>query len=1464
MEFKLQLEKFVGAGYMDWKEKSQLLLYANDMGELIGSSSPPSVPDKNSNKNEGGDPQPAKPNPKMMKAVSILKLALGTQQFQEVRGLNTVDAIYAKLDSIYLSTDVASAHLFFKKLFSGSHMQEGDTIKDHILKLTNIFDELAARGWTLQEEIRVFALLGTLTEDFDQVSANITFQMTKKVDLEATKQALILDEAQRIARGEQHSSVALAARSNLQRDPKKKKDKKPKATTTEQQQQQATAKQKTDGKGTRGCGNCGKDGHSTPNCTEKWILPCRVCLRNKKTSIHKEADCPFNKQNKQQFSCLATFGLSTETLDPDAWYVDSGASSHMSDNRDLFVTFTEDFGHTVRGIGNKLLRSAGIGDVCIQTVVDGTIHDVTLEDVVYFPYLGTSLFSTGVAMRRKCKVVMEDTSCTVAKDGVTFITAEMGDDTMLKLDLTYPNITETPTVESLSLIAVPTDGGARDADAVGKAGRNYLVSAGSVHHSVCGMSAQLDISQVPGLSSAKKHLLWHDRLGHISDERVRKTVDITEGMDKLSSPPQFNCDACSEGKAHAAPIFDGPIATANEPGELMHTDLAGPVVCAILTRDTGTAVFVDHVTRFGWVYGHRSKGDYPNTFKRHHKLLLAQHDRSVKRVRCDNGGEYIANALTLYANEFGIVFERTAPHTPSQNGVAERRIRSLWNIARSLLAHAQLPPSFWEFAINVANVIVNCTSSNASSGNRELTYYEQWYGTRPNLSNLRTFGCRAKVLIQTHLTKPDSRTRDCIYLGPSPDSAGDLFFALDTKRVIVSRNATFFEADKLYVSPLPTRDPSYVASLVSAPKRVDYFDISVFLPDTKVTPLILPANVGSIDIFELETRDSLIASRAVTPGDDPPPAPPDPDPPPPVSPVVAEPAKPAPTVQVPPAPTRSSTRAKSFSNRPDFLYGTSDNLCKGLIGLSEYQDRIETIAFIAALAEHKTMRGALSSKDAQLYLEAMVKEVDALTNHGTYKLVPLPFGRKVIKCKWVYKVKLDGDGNFDRLKARLVALGFTQRKGVDYFETFSPVARQNSLKIFYAVAAWEGLTVRQFDIDSAYLNGLLDTEIYMQQPPGFEDPEHPDWVCLLLKGLYGLKQAGRLWHDVLKSFLLERGWIRCSADPCIFIRFDEHGRAMVAVYVDDMSHAGTDAAYLRFKAELLECFNIKDLGESKFIVGIQVTQSPKGITLTQSTNISKILAEQHMSDAHPAPVPLTKGDDISITGTSDSPVDGTKYRGIVGKLLYICNTRPDITFAVHTLSRFNKNPSQRHLKLVQRICKYLRGTTNLCLFYPRGDGSPLQLEGYVDSDWANDKDTRRSVTGYVFFINGSPVTWKSTRQPTVALSSTEAEYMAAKDATKEAIWIRRLLADLGHPQSEPTLMNEDNQGCIHLIQNPVHHERTKHIDVQYHFTREQVELGTVEYKYLNSGEQRADLLTKPLLKDDFEYLLRKFNLHSTL
>ena len=501
----------------------------------------------------------------------------------------------------------------------------------------------------------------------------------------------------------------------------------------------------------------------------------------------------------------------------------------------------------------------------------------------------------------------------------------------------------------------------------------------------------------------------------------------------------------------------------------------------------------------------------------------------------------------------------------------------------------------------------------------------------------------------------------------------------------------------------------------------------------------------------------------------------------------------------------------------------------------------------------QTFEEAINSAEKEKWRKAIREEIEALKANRTWHVTSLPKGKNAIDSKWVFSVKpCTNGGSIPRFKARLCAKGYAQRKGIDYHDTFSPTVRYDSIRILLALAVQRNYKLIQFDVKTAFLNGDLVDDVYMFPPEGMKFKEGT--VCKLEKALYGLKQASRQWNERIDSFLKSIKFQQSNADKCVYYRHSDASKVLLALYVDDGLLMGIDERELQsIISQLKATFEITSCNNVRSFVGMEITHNidEGSIFIHQEGYIGRVIKKFGMEDAVGVSTPFDTYAHLTSVMENEAQVP---YREAVGSLMFAAIvTRPDIAFAVGVVSRYLDKHGHSHWNAVKRIIRYLKNTREHGILYTKTTRSEV-IQGFSDSDFANDIDTRRSTSGYTFKLSNGPVTWNSQRQSTVSLSTTEAEYIAASCETREAIWIRQLLCDVGEPMRGPTPIFMDSQSAIKLIHNPEFHKRTKHVDIRYHYTREKLANGDIDVHYVPSKRQLADVLTKAIPCSQFETL----------
>jgi len=515
------------------------------------------------------------------------------------------------------------------------------------------------------------------------------------------------------------------------------------------------------------------------------------------------------------------------------------------------------------------------------------------------------------------------------------------------------------------------------------------------------------------------------------------------------------------------------------------------------------------------------------------------------------------------------------------------------------------------------------------------------------------------------------------------------------------------------------------------------------------------------------------------------------------------------------------------------------------------------------------VKEAMNSPEAPEWTEAFGKEITSILKHGTFVLVKRPKNKNIVGCRVIFTNKYKADGSLERRKARVIARGFSQQYGVDYTQTFAPVARLSSIRLLSALAAHYEMEVYQIDITTAYLNGDIDEEIYMEIPPFFkealqylaefnenseirekankmlQDLEEGKDVCLMKKALYGLKQSGRMWNIRLNEELLALGLKRSNLDPCLYYKQGGAGiEVILTVYVDDILIAATSKEKGEdIKLRLAKNLEIKDLGKANYCLGIQFKTEKGRISLNQRKYTEDTLKKYNMINCKTISTPLDQN--LKLMPAEDKIE--VPYRELIGSLMYLAvGTRPDIAHATNYLSQFNETYGTEHWNQAKKVLRYLKKTIDYQITYEK---NKKPLVGYADAAYGRCVHDGRSYTGYVFMLSGGPISWESRKQKTTALSATEAEYMAMSEGTREAIYLKRLIIELGADGAlSQVILYGDNMGAIKLVENPVYHSRSKHIDIKYHFIREQVANGELKILHLGTSEMPADILTKGLGK----------------
>lgn len=680
--------------------------------------------------------------------------------------------------------------------------------------------------------------------------------------------------------------------------------------------------------------------------------------------------------------------------------------------------------------------------------------------------------------------------------------------------------------------------------------------------------------------------------------------------------------------------------------------------------------------------------------------------------------------------------------------------------------------------------------------------YVRLFGHAPNYSNLHIFGCVCFVHLPAHeRNKLTAQSVKCAFLGYAVTQKGFLCYDPHARRTRVSRNVIFFENQPFFCTQQPSVLPSLsvLPSFSTSPTPVQRFKPGY------VYHRRTPASAPSPGLTEVPSH----------------------------LPAASDPVLP---ISYDPPPLRRSSRP----HKPPERYGFSTPVAMST-----------TLSSISIPTCYK------QASAHECWKQAMEAELNALTANHTWDIISCPSHVKPIGSKWVYTVKLKSDGSLDRYKARLVALGNKQQYGFDYEETFAPVAKMTTVRTLLAIAASNAWPLYQMDVTNAFLHGDLKEEIYMTLPPGMST-KASNAVCKLRRSLYGLKQAPRAWFEKFRNTLLTFSFTQSQYDSSLFFYKTTTGMVFLLVYVDDIILTGNDIGLItELKHMLHSKFQMKDLGHLTYFLGLEVHSRDHGLFLNQHKYIQDLIELAGLKDATAVDTPM----EVNVKYRKDEGEllpDPFLYRQLVGSLIYLTITRPDISYAVHIVSKFMQAPRNLHLAAVRRLIRYLIGSSTRGLFFPQH--STLTLTSYSDADWAGCPDTRKSITGWCIFLGDALISWKCKKQDCVSKSSTEAEYRAMSAACSEIVWLRGLISELGFPPTAPTPLHGDNTSAIQIAANPVYHERTKHIEVDCHYIREAFTRGVITLPHVNTALQIADAFTKALTRQRHQFLSRKLML----
>jgi len=867
---------------------------------------------------------------------------------------------------------------------------------------------------------------------------------------------------------------------------------------------------------------------------------------------------------------------------------------------------------------------------------------------------------------------------------------------------------------------------------------------------------------------------WHCRYAHLNFKSLKTlySKNMVIGLPHIGEPTNL-CEDCLMGKQKREPFPKKSSWRASRNLELVHADICGPITPMSNSQKRYLLNFIDDHSRKMWSYPILEKSEALTIFKSFKAIVEKEARSLICCLRTDRGGEFTSQEFNEFCKIQGIKRQLTTAYTPQQNGVVERRNQTIMNMVRNTLSNQKMPKEFWAEGAKWITYVLNQSPTSAL---QEQTPEEAWSGLKPNVSHFKTFGCIGYVHIpEARRTKLDNKSCKAIFLGVSEESKAYRMYNPNSKKIIISRDVVF-EENRTW--DWGRNDDHGTTTSDVLTWENDGEDTEGHEEDS------FPEAVDTTHEQGHEEQESSSSNSSTTGG----------------------------------------CRARREVRQPAYLqdYVSGD-------GLSEEEEEamfIETQSFQVLTSEGDPLTYEEAAKHAE-WRKAMQIEIEAIERNHTWELSSLPKGMKSIGVKWVFKTKFNEHGHVDKCKARLVAKGYAQRFGVDYSEVFAPVARWDTIRLIIATAAQRNWYIYQLDVKSAFLHGELSELVYVEQPQGFVKQGEEEKVYRLKKALYGLKQAPRAWFSKIEKYFAEEGFEKCDFEHTLFIKTENRGNILiVSLYVDDLIFTGNcERMFLSFKESMKRNFDMTDLGKMRYFLGVEVLQKEEGIYMCQRKFTRDILDRFGMKNNNGVSNPIVPGVKLSKKG-GGAEVDITLYKQMIGSLMYLTVTRPDLMFAVCLASRYMSAPTEAHFQVVKRILRYIKGTMEFGILYRRGGDE--KVLSYTDSDYAGDLDDRKSTLGFVFLMCGGAIAWSSKKQPIVALSTTEAEYIAAVSCATQGIWMKRILDKIGKNHDDCIVIRCDNSSTIQLSKNPVFHGRSKHIEVRFHYLRDQTREGRVK------------------------------------
>jgi hypothetical protein len=948
------------------------------------------------------------------------------------------------------------------------------------------------------------------------------------------------------------------------------------------------------------------------------------------------------------------------------------------------------------------------------------------------------------------------------------------------------------------------------------------------------------------------------------------------------------CEHCIAGKGRKTGIsrHGNPAYRAERPFQIVHMDTVGPISVKRGKRKVRVRSLEGHLyvvistcdySTHAYITPHRSKSTISYSVVHDLKLIERQFPMySIKRVHTDGGTEFVNSVVTGYCKDTGIIHTQSDPYNSAHHGLAERMNGIFIQMTRSMLAQSGAPMYLWCDAM-IYSVFVRNRTPRDIHEHKNISSFQLITGHPYEGPDIRVWGCDCHCYIEIkHRAKFERAFFIGMFLGISTHKYHS-YKVLNPKTmsIVYSRSVQFIDELSFEVArSLPREynnqeiiEDDYNES--SSDTTLDFIvdEDTNIVPNNFTTELITESNIQPDSIVDLtdgipefiDSNSSRLSPIMEVSDED-------------GFPSIYE-SKYDSDHEIVDTSDQEFTETSVESIRTSRSGRTIQPVNRfGMVSPGDLstgdRNRAFGYSYHVDLYEPPSYKQAMKCKDAPKWSKSIQDELDSLISNGVFEVVKKPPHVRLLKTRWVFKIKRDESNNPIRWKARFVAKGYDQREGLDYDDTYAPVAKFKSVRMLLSLAAHYNLKLKQLDFETAFLNAELDHVIYIELPEGFDSSIDRNVYCIkLVKALYGLKQAPRQWYITINELLNKLGYHSTISDPCIYVKQINDRRIILSLYVDDTTvayHPQDESVWLLDKETVSKQFKITDLGDIHWLLNMLITRdSTTGtITLSQEAYADTVLHQFRMNDSKPVLYPLPVDDISDIFYTSQNiPIEYVDenthniYRSAVGALLYLANnTRIDLSHAVGLLSRYVSKPTKFQWSALKHVLRYLNGTKHYTLKCNVNNDSPI-IESFVDADWAKSLEDRKSVTGCIVKLFGNPVVWASKRQQTVALSSCEAEYMALSYSIQEVMWCKYWIYEVLGMDVNNIVIHDDSQSAIKLIQNDIYHQRTKHIDIRHHYIRDHIVNEDIQLKYIPTTKQIADILTKSARTPQFNRLL---------